>query len=295
VLEARGPQPDAATRERIRATLLDVRARRVRPGLDDKILTGWNALMIRALAEAGSVLGRADHLDAARAAARHLLDAHRDADGRLLRTPRLAGHLEDHAFLVEALVGLYEASWEPEWLDAARAIADAMLDRFADPGNGGFFTTADDHPTLVARRKDLEDSPIPSGSSSAALGLLRLHALTGVPRYEEHAERTIRLVHEIAPRYPQAFGHLLQALAWAIGPAREVAIVGPAPEALVAEVHATYRPRIVLAGGPGADPRVPLLEGREPIDGQATAYVCERFACRLPVTAPGDLARELQD
>jgi uncharacterized protein YyaL (SSP411 family) len=262
----------------------------VRPGLDDKRLTSWNALMIRALAEAGAVLGRADYLDAARTAATVLLDAHRALDGRVLRTPRLGGQLEDHAFMVEALIGLYEATWEPAWFHAAREIADAMIAHFADPENGGFFSTADDHPTLVARRKDLEDSPIPSGSSAAALGLLRLHGLTGDAAYEEHALATIRLVHEIAPRYPQAFGHLLQAMAWAIGPTREVAIVGPSPQPLVAEVHATYRPRVVLAGGTGD---IPLLEGREPVDGRATAYVCERFACRLPVTAPGDLARDL--
>jgi uncharacterized protein YyaL (SSP411 family) len=291
VLEARGPVPDEATRARVRARLLEVRAQRVRPGLDDKLLTSWNALMIAALADAGAVLGRADYLDAARAAARHVLDAHRAPDGRILRTPRLSGHLEDHAFLVEALIGLYEATWEVAWLDAARATADTMIAHFADDAGGGFFSTADDHDTLVARRKDLEDSPIPSGSSSAALGLLRLLALTGEARYEEHAQRTLRLVHEIAPRYPQAFGHLLQALAWAIGPAREVAIVGDAgADALIAEVHATYRPRIVLAGGDGD---VPLLEGRTAVDGRATAYVCERFACRLPVTEPADLARQL--
>jgi uncharacterized protein YyaL (SSP411 family) len=290
VLEARGPAPDADTQQRVRARLLEVRSARVRPGLDDKRLTSWNALMIRALAEAGAVLGRADYLDGARTAASVLLDAHRAPDGRVLRTPRLSGQLEDHAFMVEALVGLYEATWEPAWFHAAREIADAMIAHFADPENGGFFSTADDHPTLVARRKDLEDSPIPSGSSAAALGLLRLHGLTGEAAYEEHALGTIRLVQEIAPRYPQAFGHLLQAMAWAIGPTREVAIVGPSPQPLVAEVHATYRPRVVMAGGTGD---IPLLDGREPVDGRATAYVCERFACRLPVTAPADLAREL--
>jgi uncharacterized protein YyaL (SSP411 family) len=290
VLQTRGPAPDATTQRRIRARLLEVREQRVRPGLDDKLLTSWNALLIRALAEAGSVLGRADYLDGARAAARFLLDAHRAPDGRVMRTARLGGQLEDHAFMVEALVGLYEATWEPAWFDAAREIADAMIAHFADPANGGFFSTAADHPTLVARRKELEDAPIPSGASAAALGLLRLHGLTGHPAYEEHALATIRLVHEVAPRYPQAFGHLLQAMAWAIGPTREVAIVGPSPEALVAAVHATYRPRVVLAGGAGA---VPLLEGREPVDGRAAAYVCERFACRLPVTTPADLARAL--
>jgi uncharacterized protein YyaL (SSP411 family) len=294
VLQTRGPAPDAPTRARIRARLLEIRSQRVPPALDDKLLTSWNGLMIRALAEAGAVLGRADYVDAAQAAARHLLDAHRAPDGRVLRTPRLSGYLEDQAFLVEALVGLYEATWAAEWLTAAREVADAMIAHFADPDNGGFFSTADDHPTLVARRRDLEDSPIPAGSSSAALGLLRLHALTGDARYEEHAERTIRLVSEIAPRFPQAFGHLLQALAWAIGPTREVAIVGDAgADALVAEVHATYRPRIVLAGGPRPDARVPLLDGREPVEGRAAAYVCERFACQLPVTDPAALARAL--
>jgi len=290
VLERRGPAPDSATQGRVRARLLETRSTRVRPGLDDKQLTSWNALMIRALAEAGAVRGRADYLDAARAAGRLLLETHRAPDGRMRRTPRLGGQLEDHAFMVEALIGLYEATWEPAWFEAAREIADAMIAHFADPANGGFFSTADDHPTLVARRKDLEDTPIPSGSSAAALGLLRLHGLTGDAAYEEHALATIRLVHEVAPRYPQAFGHLLQAMAWAIGPAREVAIVGPSPEALVAAVHATYRPRVVLAGGTG---NVPLLDGREPVDGRAAAYVCERFACRLPVTTPADLARDL--
>ncbi len=167
-----------------------------------------------------------------------------------------------------------------------------MIAHFADRGQRRLLLDRRRSPHARRAPQGPRGLPHPVGSSSAALGLLRLHALTGEARYEEHALSAIRLVHEIAPRYPQAFGHLLQALAWAIGPAREVAIVGPSPEALLAEVHATYRPRIALAGGAGD---VPLLEGREPIDGRATAYVCERFACRLPVTAPADLARELSD
>ncbi|MBX5441756.1 MAG: thioredoxin domain-containing protein [Solirubrobacteraceae bacterium] len=295
VLQARGPEPDPETRERIRARLAEVRARRVRPALDDKVLTSWNALAIAALAEAGAVLREARYLDAARTAAEFLLAVHRDADGRLLRTSkdgdaRLAGYLEDHAFLVEALVGLYEATWEPRWLTAARDLADATIARFGDRERGGFFTTADDQPALVARRRDLEDSPIPSGSSSAALGLLRLHALTGEAEYERWAASTIALAHELAPRYPVAFGHLLQAIAWAVGPAREVAIVGPGPQPLLDVVRAAYRPRIVLAGGPGPSDEVPLLAGREPLDGRAAAYVCERFACRRPVADPDELA-----
>jgi uncharacterized protein YyaL (SSP411 family) len=299
VLEGRGPEPPAEQRERIRARLLEVRSRRVRPGLDDKVLTSWNALAIAALADAGAVLRRPDYLDAARAAADHLLRVHRAPDGRLLRTSkdgdaRLNAYLEDHAFLVEALVVLYEATWEPRWLEEARTIADAMIARFADDEHGGFFSTSSDHERLVTRRKDLEDAPIPSGSSSAALGLLRLHALTGEAEYEQRAESVIALLHEIAPRHPSAFGHLLQAMAWAVGPSRELAIVGPDPEPLVRAVRERYRPRLVLAGGPGPDPTVPLLQGREPIDGRTAAYVCERFLCRQPVTEPEQLEQLLE-
>ena len=300
VLEARGLEPPDDVRARVLARLLEVRAQRVRPGLDDKLLTSWNALAIAALAEAGAVLRRADYVDAARTAAAYMLRVHRDPAGRLLRTSkdgdaRLNAYLEDHAFLVEALVVLYEATWEPRWLHEARELADAMIARFADEENGGFFSTSSDHQELVARRRDLEDTPIPSGSSSAALGLLRLHALTGHAEYEERAQSVLALVHEIAPKHPAAFGHLLQAMAFALGPTREVAIVGPQvdADALARVVRDAYRPRVVLAGGPAADEAVPLLEGRTPVGGDAAAYVCERFACKRPVTGPVELARIL--
>ena len=300
VLEARGPEPPDEVRERVLARLLAVRSQRVWPGLDDKVLTSWNALAIAALADAGAVLGREDYVGAARQAAEYLLRVHRDGAGRLLRTSkdgdaRLNAYLEDHAFLVEALVVLYEATWEPRWLHEAGVLADAMIARFADDASGGFFSTSSDHEELVARRRDREDTPIPSGSSSAALGLLRLHALTGRAEYRERAESVLALVHEIAPQHPAAFGHLLQAMAFAIGPAREVAIVGPAAgaDALARVVRDTFRPRVVLAGGPAADASVPLLAGREPVDGEAAAYVCERFACQRPVTTPTELERLL--
>jgi uncharacterized protein YyaL (SSP411 family) len=298
VLEGRGPQPEAETRERIRARLLEVRAQRVRPGLDDKRLTSWNALMISALAEAGAVLERDDYVNAARSAATTLLRVHRDAGGRLLRTSdgaraKLNAYLEDHAFLLEALLALYEATFEPRWFAEARALADTLIARFADDEHGGFFSTSDDHEELVARRKDLEDSPIPAGNSSAALGLLRLAALTGERAYEERALGVLRLLHEVAPRHPTAFGHLLQALDWVSDtahPPRGGARGGgdPAPPARV--VRSSLRPRLVLAGAPGPDDRVPLLAGREPLDGQAAAYVCERFACKRPVADAEELA-----
>src|SRR3954470_16917480 len=172
VLEARGPVPDAQTRAHIRERLLEGRARRVRPGLDDKRLTAWNALMISALADAGAVLEREDYLHAARSAATALLRMHRDDHGRLLRTSdgtsaKLNAYLEDHAFLLDALLTLYEATFEPRWFTEARALADTMIERFLDAEHGGFFSTSSDHEQLVARRKDLEDSPIPAGNSSA--------------------------------------------------------------------------------------------------------------------------------
>ena len=177
------------------------------------------------------------------------------------------------------------------WFEAARETADAMIARFADPENGGFFTTSSDHEQLVARRKDLEDHPIPAGNSSAAYGLLRLAALTGEHEYERRAVSVLRLLHELAPRHPQAFGHLLQALDFHLSRTREVAIVGDETAELERVVRSRFRPHLVLAGG--AADGVPLLQGREPVDGRAAAYVCENFACQMPVTEPGELERLL--
>jgi len=276
----------------IRRRLYDARAQRVWPGLDDKRLTAWNALMIAALAEAGAVLERGDLVDAARDAAEFVLRDLRDDSGRLLRSfkdgqAKLNAYLEDHAFLLEALITLYEATFEPRWLVAARELADAMIDRFADEENGGFFETSSDHEQLVARRKDLEDHPIPSGNASAAYGLLRLAALTGEHRYEGRAVGVLELLHELAGTHPHAFSHLLQALDFHLSPVREVALAGDDTTELQRTVRGAFRPHIVLAGGePGG---VPLMEGRAPVGGRAAAYVCEGFACKAPVTDPAEL------
>jgi uncharacterized protein len=276
----------------LKRRLYELRSQRVWPGLDDKRLTSWNALMIGALGEAGAVLGREDYLDAARKAAGFILSELRDEGGRLLRTwkdgqAKLNAYLEDHAFLLEALLTLYEATFEPRWFAEARALADTMIERFADEDHGGFFETSSDHEQLVARRKDLEDHPIPSGNASAAYGLLRLAALTGEHDYEKRAVGVFRLLHTVAVRHPQAFAHLLQALDFQFAPVKEVALVGPDREPLERTVRSRFRPHLVLAGG---DPDgVPLLEGREPVDGRAAAYVCEHFACQRPVTEPDEL------
>jgi uncharacterized protein YyaL (SSP411 family) len=246
VISDSGPAPAADERRRIRERLLEAREARVRPALDDKRLTSWNALMIAALADAGAALGGADglrYLDAAAACAGFLLGSLRDHGsavagerGRLLRSyndgqAKIDAYLEDHAFLMEALIVLFEATCEQRWLSEAQALADQILARFADPDQGGFFSTASDAEALIARRKDIEDTPIPAGASSAAMGLLRLSQLTGEERYQRHAESALQLLHEIAPRHPAAFGHLLQALHWYFAPARPVAcaVPGPAP------------------------------------------------------------------
>jgi uncharacterized protein YyaL (SSP411 family) len=300
ILVRAGSDDDPPELPEIKRRLMAARDQRIRPGLDDKRLTSWNALMVSALAEAGAVLERADYLDAARACADFLLRELRGADGRLLRTwkagrAHLAGYLEDHAFLLEALLTLYEATFEARWFTAARALADVTIARFADDERGGFFSTADDHEQLVARRKDLEDTPIPSGNSSMALGLLRLARLTGEASYEERARGVVALLHPIAARHPLAFAHLLQAIDLLLADdVREVAIVGsgPAADALVQTVRRAFRPHVVLAGGSGEENgTVPLLAGRTTgPDDHPAAYVCERFACQAPVTEPADLA-----
>ena len=245
------------------------------------------------------MLERPDYVDAARACANFLLRELGTDDGRLLRTwkdgrAHLAGYLEDHAFLLDALLTLYEATFEPRWFAEARALADVTIARFADDERGGFFSTADDHERLVARRKDLEDTPIPSGNSAMALGLLRLARLTGDDAYEQRAGGTIALLHPLAARHPLAFAHLLRALDLLLADdVREIAIVGDRADAapLVRAVRSAFRPHVVLAGGSGVeDDGVPLLAGRHPVDGRAAAYVCERFACQAPVTEPDALA-----
>ncbi|MGH2950719.1 MAG: thioredoxin domain-containing protein, partial [Solirubrobacterales bacterium] len=237
-------------------------------------------------------------------AATALLRVHRDPEGHLLRTSdgeraRLNAYLEDHAYLVEALLMLYEATFEVRWFEAARETADRMIERFADPERGGFFTTSHDHESLVARRKDVDDHPIPSGSSSAALGLLRLAALTGEREYERHAVSVFRLFHRVAESHPNAVAHLLRALDFHVSAVLEVALVAPAGGGddglgeLAGVVRSDFRPHLVLAGGSEGAERPELMLERAAVGGRAAAYVCENFACRQPVTDPAVLAAAL--
>jgi hypothetical protein len=288
VLEAHDDAPERLPE--IRCKLYGARAERVRPGLDDKRLTAWNALMISALADAGAVLERDDYLEAARVCAEFVLSELRDAENNLLRTWKdgraaLPAYLEDHAYLLQALLVLYEATFDERWYVEAIALADTMIERFADRDDGGFYTTAADVPHLVSRLKDLEDTPIPSGNSAAALGLLRLARLSGDGEYERQAAGVLALNAPLALRHPLAFGHLLQALDLYLATPREVAIVGAGP--LTGALRTRYRPHLVLAGTDAdstAGTAVALLRERTTVDGRQAAYVCERFSCRLPVT-----------
>jgi uncharacterized protein YyaL (SSP411 family) len=293
---AAAPAPEGL--EAARAALLAVRAQRVWPGLDDKRLCSWNALAIAALAEAGAVLGRDDYLEAAVDCAEFVLGTMRDPDGRLLRTykdgrARLNAYLEDHAFMVEALLVLYESTFDPRWFAAARELAETMTRRFGDPQRGGFFSTSSDHETLIARRKEVGDHPIPAGQSAAALGLLRLAAVSGEARFAEHARGVLALFGEPAVSHPDSFAHFLRALDFDLAATREVALVGADLGALEAVVRAAFRPNVVCAGGPAGAVEPPLLDSRTEVGGEPAAYVCEGFTCQLPVTDPDALRREL--
>jgi uncharacterized protein len=301
-----------------RRALYEARSKRVWPGLDDKRLASWNALAIAALADAGAVLDREDYLRVARECAEFVLGSMRDAEGRLLRTykdgtARLNAYLEDHAFLLEALLTLYEADFEPHWFEAAHDLAETTIARFGDTARGGFFSTSVDHEELIARRKEIDDHPIPSGNSAATLGLLRLAELSGEHSYERWAAGVFALFVRPAVQHPDAFAHLLRALDFHLSPKREVALAGgaqstgnaegdgePTPLAeevapLAAVVRSTLRPHLVLAAGPEGTEQPPLLAGRTTVDGKPAAYVCENFACQLPVTEPEELERVLAD
>ncbi len=287
------------------ALLLAARDDRAPPARDDKVLTAWNGLMLGALAEAAAVLGRPDYLRAAEANAAFLLHSLRE-DGRLLRTWRdgrakLKGYLEDHAFLIDGLIALYETSFDLRWLQEARALADTMLDLFWDPSSEGFFDTGTDHEELLTRPRDVTDGAMPSGASAATLALLRLGALTGVSRYRAPAIAALEGIAPLLGRHAIGLGHWLCALDFALSSPKEVVIVGgrgePDTAALLSALHGAYLPNKVVAGlesedDPAAED-LALLEGRHRVGGRATAYVCQNFACRMPVTEAEALLSQL--
>jgi uncharacterized protein YyaL (SSP411 family) len=304
----RGAAPPAGL-ERARAALFDRREKRVRPGLDDKVLTGWNGMFLQTLAGAAAALGRGDWMDAARANARFLLDELRRPDGRLLRSwqadapagadgkrGRHLGYAEDYAALLGALVTLAEVD-DIAWLAPANEIAAGLCDLFTDPA--GFYTTGTDAESLITRPRDVFDNATPSANSLAANALLRLAALTGKSQWQEAGETAVRAVGAVMGEHPTAFAELLGALERMVRPPIEIAVVGdPADEAtgaLIGEIRRRFLPSAVSVCAPAgtAADLTPLLSDRPLVDGKPTAYVCQHFACRQPVTDPEALATQL--
>ena len=257
-------------------------------------------------AEGSAILERDDYRYRAELAADFALKNLR-RDGRLLRTykdgqARLNGYLEDYAFLADGLLALYTTTFAPHWLEEARSITEGMLELFWDDAAGGFYDTGHDHEKLVARPRSLTDNAVPSGNSVAAEVLLRLASVYDTPAWSERALVILAGVRELLRQYPTAAGRYLCALDFALATPQEIAIVGEPlgrdTQALIATVRSRFRPNIVIAlRQPGAREQAQpaLLRSRNLIEGQATAYVCERYACQQPVTAPRDLAAQLGD
>ncbi len=300
------PETLGAKPTSIKTRLLEHRETRIRPGLDDKILTSWNGLMLGALADAGRILGRPDYLDLARANASFLRDKLYQ-NGRFKHSykgeARIDGLLEDYAYVALGLVSLYQATFESEWLLWALELAETVLEHFRDPENGGFFSTADDGERLIVRLKNHFDSPNPSENAATAELLVTLSRYTDNAEWERLAADTLRPMTEAMRQHPSGFGTMLGALEHLLAPPRELALFGDLPgedtRALLNVVNETPRPYTAVALVQSLDDplvaRVPFLQGRDRLDARATAYVCEGGACRLPVTAPEALRKQLSD
>jgi len=276
----------------LKKKMFDAREKRIRPHLDDKVLTSWNALMISAMAQASQALGEPKYRDAAVRAAKFLLTTHKK-DGKLLRTSRLGeakleGYLEDYAYLAAAMLDLYEATFDAAYFDEARALALQAIELFWDDAAGGFFTTAKGHEALLARMREEYEGPIPTGNAVMALTLLKLHDLTGDAAFRDRADKVVRSYKADLDRYPAGHATLLCALDYLKGPSREIVVTGPDPEPLLKVVRSRFLPNKVLALADGKA-KIPLLEARTPVNGKAAAYVCENMACKKPVTDPAEL------
>jgi uncharacterized protein YyaL (SSP411 family) len=288
---------DLSDEERDR--LLAARERRAQPARDDKAIAAWNGFALAALAEAARRLDRRDLLAAAEQLADFLLGALSDEHGRLARSYRdgrvsAPAYLEDYAAVALGLYELHLATGDLRWLEEARRLALLAVELFADDEREGFFLAPKDGEQLVARKKELDDNPTPSGNALLAEVLLRLARIYGDDELERRAVGVLRLVRDLAERAPQAFGYALCALDVHLSPPRELALVGPPDAAVARAALAPFDPTAVAAWSRGLDDeaaqRVPLLAGKGLVDGRPAVYVCERFACRAPVTEPRALA-----
>jgi uncharacterized protein len=293
--ELKIPNDDARQSiERSRQKLFQLREQRVKPDRDEKILTAWNGLMLASFAEGGAILQRDDYLEAARRNGDFLLENLR-SNGLLLRTykdgkAKLNGYLEDYAFFIEALLTLSETSGELRWLKEALSLADRMIEEFWDAENGGFFFTGKSHENLIVRSKDYFDNATPSGNSVAAAVLLRLAVLTDNDDYRNRALAVLQELADSARRYPSGFGYALSAADFYLSTPKEIAVIGKdvsATREFLREIWSRYLPNKVVAAATPADrpdsTPVVLLH-QKPLQGSATAYVCEHYTCKEPAT-----------
>lgn len=294
-----------ATLDKGRQTLFEAREKRVKPARDEKVLTAWNGLMLASFAEAAAILDRSDYAEVAKRNAQFVLDNLR-TNGLLLRTykdsqAKLNAYLEDYAFYIDGLVTLFETTGESKWFQEATKLTATMIDEFWDDEEGGFFFTGRSHETLIVRSKDFFDNATPSGNSVAAEVLLRIGLLTGDTDYQRRAATILRLTASALRRYPSGFGRLLCAVDFYLGTPKEIAIIGAADsrefQSLVREIWRPYLPNKVVAQAPSGEtspaPLIALLRDRPQLHGTATAYVCEHFVCKEPVTNATELAAQL--
>jgi uncharacterized protein len=287
-----------------RQKLFDVRSKRIWPGRDEKILTSWNALMIASFAKVAQVLEKPEYVTAATRAADFLLTTMRRPDGRLYRTtfarsaPKLNAYHDDYAYFIDALVTLYETTFEPRWIEAAKSLTKVMIEQFWDETDGGFYYTGKDHESLIARNKDPHDNATPSGNSMAVCALLRLAKLTGDADLMDKAMRTLHRFSGLMAKSPMAAGQMLVALDFQLGPVKEIVVVGKPtnPEVIdvLRQLRQPFRPHQVVAWkADAADGVLPLLGDRNAL-GDVTTYVCENFTCQAPIVGAKALRDSLE-
>ena len=289
-----------------RRKLFEVRETRIKPGLDDKILTSWNGLMIHSMAMGYQIVGDERYREAAERSSRFVLSELSQDDGLLLRTHRagkshLNAYLEDYSYFVAGLIDLYEATFAVEWLQEAERLNQIMIEQFWDETNGGFFFTSENHETLIVRSKTGYDGATPSGVSMAIHNLLRLDKLLNRPDFREKVETTIDLYYHQIEHSPSGSAQMLCELDFLLSTPKEIAIAGQREnedtQAALAAIHSCYVPNKVLAlasDGEDVSTFIPLLEGKTQVDGRATIYVCENYTCQAPTTDVEELAELLQ-
>jgi uncharacterized protein YyaL (SSP411 family) len=288
--------------KKMHLALLTQRSKRIRPNLDDKVLVTWNALALKAFSEAARYLKRDDYLAVARMNADFIL-AELYSNQRLLRSwrkgeARYNGYLEDHAAMILGLLSLYQSDPDIWWYRSAVQLARDIQERFTDP-EGGFFDTGDDQEDLLFRPKDLQDNATPSGNALAAMAFLQLSRYTGDGEWHSLAEKMLERIQNLAVSHPLAFSEWLSVIDFAVGPVKEIALLGdeddPGMQAFLGILRSQYRPNVVVASSPfPPEPNgPPLLNERLLANKKPTAYVCTGFVCQRPVITANEFSEQL--